>query len=525
MTPGRASWVATCLVMATCLPLDERVIVEGAGGVAGAGGVGATSGEGPGGEGGGGASAEAGATGEAGGEMGGAGGTGGASGGKGGSGGRGGGSGGKGGASGKGGTGGSAGADAGSGGSSGGGAGTAGGATVPCGDVEAGVDVSTDYVTGIMGATDIAFHSDGRAVITQKNGVITVRRVDGTTRIISGKFAGLDTNSEKGLLGVVADPATDDFYFYVSIGVTELDKNQVFRGTLDETDDVLISGAPIVASNAYGPGLEGPANLVGGGLVIHGGHLFIGVGDSGRNSQPPTNKYASCLNKPNGKILRVNLDGSIPEDNPLVGTTGVTTCSTYNGAWSSGAPDGRIFAWGLRNPWRFWVDPLTNLMWIGDVGEATREEISVGPGGTHFGWPFAEGTTTYPDLAGMNCSVMSPSTTCTPPVYDYASSGGASVTGGLIPDGCGWDNVWDGDEYYVFGDYMKNTLKGVKVTADHQGLFVPQSMVDVIPPVTMGGPVSIRMGPDGGLYVIFYNLGAVYRITPKSLCGPKCPAP
>jgi glucose/arabinose dehydrogenase len=528
MALGRASWLGACLVVATCLPLDERVIAEGAGGGAGAGGAGGTSGKGSGGNGGAGASTDAGATGEAGAETGGAGGaggTGGAGGGKGGASGRGGASGGKGGAGGTGGKAGSGGTDGGSGGSSGSGAGSAGSSTVPCGEVEAGVDVDSAYVTGVTGATDIAFHSDGRAVVTQKNGTITVRRTDGTKNIVTGTFAGLDTASEKGLLGVVVDPERDNFYFYVSFGATAVDKNQVFKGTLDATDAIVIDGAPIVASNVYGIGLEGPANLVGGGLVIHGGHLYVGVGDSGHNSRPPTNKYASCLNKPNGKILRVNLDGSIPEENPLVGTTTVTTCSQYNGAWSTGGPDGRVFAWGLRNPWRFWVDPLTNLMWIGDVGEADREEISVGPGGTHFGWPFAEGTTTYPDLDDMNCTLMSPSTTCAPPVYEYSTEGGASVTGGLIPDGCGWDNVWSGDEYYLFGDYMKNTLKGVKVTADHLGPFVPETVVDVIPPVSGTGPVSIRTGPDGALYVVFHAAAAVHRITPKSLCGPKCPTP
>jgi GTP-binding protein len=86
-------------------------------------------------------------------------------------------------------------------------------------------------------------------------------------------------------------------------------------------------------------GLEGPANHDGGGLVIHKGQLYIGVGDTGANATPPSNKYAACLNKANGKILRVNLDGTTPADNPLATLETATGCATVNAPFTMAPPD------------------------------------------------------------------------------------------------------------------------------------------------------------------------------------------
>jgi glucose/arabinose dehydrogenase len=484
---------------------------------------------------------EAGTTGEAGGEQGGTdganggaggskGGAGGASGaaggGKGGSGGVGGSAGSSGGSGGTGGSAGRSGGDGGTGNASGGGAAGSvagmsgsGGMGVPCGTVEPGFDLDVAYA--VAAATDIAFHADGRAVITIKRGDITVRHPDGTKVDLTGKFDIMTPSGNNGLLGVVSVPGTDDFYFYVSDG-TATDKNRVLKGTLNAGNDILVDSTAVIgAERGNGASLEG-TSLVGGGLVIHDEHLYVSVGDGAYGAPPPVNKSGSCLNKPNGKILRVDLAGNIPIDNPLYDTSMVTSCDTPTGAFSTAAPDRRIFAWGLRDPARFWIDPLTNLLWIGDRGGGGGEEISVGPEGSHFGWPFYEGTTAYTNLAPTSCATMSPSAPCTPPVYEYASSGG--VTGGLIPDGCGWDNVWGGNEYYLFGDFLRDTIQGIRVTSDHLGLAVPQDIIDILPAGMVNGPMSMRMGPGDALYVVQNQASSVYRLTPKSRCGPKCSA-
>jgi glucose/arabinose dehydrogenase len=144
-------------------------------------------------------------------------------------------------------------------------------------------------------------------------------------------------------------------------------------------------------------GLQGPANHDGGGLIVYKNQLYVSVGDTGANDSPPVNKYGACLNNPNGKILRVNLDGSIPGDNPLGALGEVTACTPATrttGDFTRMEPDKRIYAWGTRNAWRFWVDPMTDLLWVGNVGEVTRESIYVGGKGSNFGWPFTRAPST-----------------------------------------------------------------------------------------------------------------------------------
>jgi glucose/arabinose dehydrogenase len=249
--------------------------------------------------------------------------------------------------------------------------------------------------------------------------------------------------------------------------------------------------------------------------VIYNGQLYVGVGDTGSNASPPVNKYGSCLNKGNGKVLRVNLDGSVPTNNPLSGLTEVTACNSTTGGWTTAAPDPRIFAWGFRNPWRIWVDPMTGLLWVGDVGETSQEEISVGGGDQHYGYPFVEGTQAWGNVANKNCSSMVPSRACTAPAYSYTRSVGTAVTGGLILDRCGWPEVFGGT-HYVFGDSSGGWIRALPVNESRTG-FASNSPVQF---AFYSAPVSFRTGPDGALYVVFYGLGAVYRFTPTSDCGP-----
>jgi glucose/arabinose dehydrogenase len=385
------------------------------------------------------------------------------------------------------------------------------------------ITVDTDYVTGANNATDIAFAPDGRAVVTTKSGSVWIRHTDGTKVQRMNLFGTVDTASEKGLLGVVAHPTmANTFFFYVSNGSDTTDKHRVFRGTLDASDQLTIDMMnPVIAAGAgMGPGLRGPANHDGGGLFIHEGQLYIGVGDTGANATPPTNKFSSCLNLGNGKILRVNLDGTIPTDNPLFNETMVTSCTATGSAWGTDAPDKRVYAWGFRNPWRLWIDPHTDLMWIGDVGEVTREEISVGSGNQHYGYPFNEGTTMYGQLAGKDCSTgFAPARDCTPPVYDYGHSGGANcVIGGLIPEGCGWTTAFDGSLYYIFGDHGAGWVRALEVRPDRMGV-VSNTAIDF---GDFQGMSSFRMGLDQALYMVLDTAGAVYRFTPTNQTGSDC---
>src|SRR6185503_802218 len=267
------------------------------------------------------------------------------------------------------------------------------------GDFAAALDIDPSYVTGANGATDIAFADDGRAVITRRTGEIVVRKLDGTKSETTGQFPDLDNGfQEQGLTGVVRDPTKPNGFFFYADDGPDSDKHHVYPGLLMDDSTVTVdldSPVMIQGKNPGDSGLEGPLNHDGGGMQIYDGHLYIAVGDSGANATPPTNKYSSCLNKGNGKILRVNLDGTIPSDNPLTSETMVTACTS------------------------------TGSMWIGDVGETTREKVSVSDPassyeGQHFGYPFHEGTTDWSMDGGdlrldKDCDQdFSPSRPCVP---------------------------------------------------------------------------------------------------------------
>jgi glucose/arabinose dehydrogenase len=386
------------------------------------------------------------------------------------------------------------------------------------------LDVDPQYVSGATGATDIAWAADGRAVITTKGGTIVIRQTSGTTVQRTNVFSNVSQTAEQGLLGVVADPtAANTFYFYVSNGTDTADRHRVMKAVLNADNTFTVDATPIIAaSRNLGPGIEGPANHNGGGMFIYQNRLYVGVGDTGHNRTPPNNKYGSCLNRPNGKILRVELSGAIPTDNPLVNETAVTSCNAWSGAtaptWSSDVPDKRIFAWGFRNPWRFWVDPTSGRMWIGDVGETTREEISTGTGNMHYGWPFNEGTTPYGQLDGKDCMAgFVPGRTCTPAIHDYDNNTqGTCVVGGLIPDGCGWQTALGGT-LYLFSDFGSGWIHALTVT--NRAMGQASSTATNLGTFATSGPASMRMGPDESLYVVMNRSNGVYRFTPRDRTG------
>jgi glucose/arabinose dehydrogenase len=380
----------------------------------------------------------------------------------------------------------------------------------------------TTFASGLDGATDIAFLPDGRAVVTQRGGAVTIVKTNGAP-VKAGTITVNSGPAEQGLLGVVVDPAfaaNKTVYVYASQGNDALNRHKVLPVTIND-DNTIAARAAIVSM-----GLEGPDNHNGGGLQIYKNQLYISVGDTGHNNNG--NKYGTCLNKPNGKILRVNLDGSVPTDNPLVGATNVSGCDVFNGALNATySPDTRIFAWGLRNPFRFWIDSTTGKFWIGDVGEGTREEIDVSDAkGLHFGWPFREGLTN--GNVNGTCTATSPSKACTDPVFDYPHGDNNlnCIIGGLIPSGCGWAAPWTGR--YIFGDHGRGRLWAVDVTAARDGIMPGKLNGDssVSGSVTyfadVTGVAAIRMGNDGGLYVVSADGAFVSKITPKAQAGMNC---
>lgn len=190
-------------------------------------------------------------------------------------------------------------------------------------------------------------------------------------------------------------------------------------------------------------------------------YLSVGDGDSGVLNAPGA--FAQTRDDLLGDILRIDPRGktpyAVPGDNPFVNTPGVRP---------------EIWAYGLRNPWRFWIDPVTSAMLIGDVGFGEREEIDVAPlgrGGLNFGWPCFEGTLPFDASA-----------TCVDPVAPIwekpHSDGSCSVIGGVVIHDPRLPTLAG---RFIFGDYCNGLLSqfpvgsigAPPVTAEQLDLTVP----------------------------------------------------
>jgi MYXO-CTERM domain-containing protein len=387
------------------------------------------------------------------------------------------------------------------------------------------------FVSNIGELTDFRFLPDGRVVMTRKTGEVVVRRTDGTV-VQAGSFP-VDSDSEKGLLGVELHPqfgqgSNRTLFFYYSrsdaTGGSNDNRHRVVSITLADDNTLTANTETVLLQN-----LRGPANHDGGGLGIGpDGKLYVSVGDTGCNSGVPpggsiTNYTGTCLTTANGKILRINLDGSIPADNPLVGTAvpacDATSCDANPVPVSlTGVPRTEIWAWGFRNPFRFSFDPQTGNLWVGDVGEVTYEEVNLVTRGQHYGWPYREGSFGY-DVT--TCATLGPNgggSDCVEPKYfcSHGSTGGGidgncqSITGGVFLDSPSWPAAFRG--LYYFGDNANGNMWTLTPNGNRDGFAAsPRSNFGS----GFGTPVRFIVGPDGNLYVANESANTIVIIAPR----------
>jgi glucose/arabinose dehydrogenase len=227
------------------------------------------------------------------------------------------------------------------------------------------------------------------------------------------------------------------------------------------------------------------------------GFLYIGMGDGGGgNDDHPPFGNAQLMTTLLGKMLRIDVSPAwayaIPSDNPFVANASAP-CH-LNGAGSLPCPE--IYASGFRNPWRWSFDRVTNILWLGDVGQGALEEIDRVTRGGNYGWRCFEGT----QPTGLGCPVPPPAFIA--PVAEYARGGGAAVTGGHVYRGSAIPGLVG---RYVFGDFIQQQLW--HIAADTQPT---QRMAAG---VQTGLNIS-SFGEDiaGELYVVDYG-GGLYRLT------------
>jgi len=325
--------------------------------------------------------------------------------------------------------------------------------------------------SGISSPTVMAFAPDGRIFVAQQNGAL---RVIKNGALLATPFLQLTVNSsgERGLIGVALDPnfATNQ-YVYVYYTLPDGSRNRISRFT--GNGDVVVAGSEVVVLNL--DPLSSATNHNGGAMHFKNGLLYVAIGENANGAN------AQNLDTYHGKILRINPNGSVPAGNPF------TTGSEQRR---------RVWAYGLRNPYTFDVQPGTGRIFVNDVGQSTWEEINdATTGGLNFGWPTAEGT--------------SSNTNFTNPVFSYPHGSGdgrgCAITGGVFfnPSATNYPAQYTGR--YFFQDLCNRWINvlDLSTATPTRSAFA----------TGLGGDaLSIDVGPDGNLYYLERSTGAIYRV-------------
>ncbi|WP_026451877.1 PQQ-dependent sugar dehydrogenase [Aequorivita capsosiphonis] len=332
--------------------------------------------------------------------------------------------------------------------------------------------------------------NDERLFIVEQGGKIKIIQINGTVNSIpfldlSGQIS---NGGERGLLGLAFHPDyTNNGYFYVNYtkpnGDTQISRFSVNSGNPDLAD--MNSELPILD-------YEQPfANHNGGNLAFGpDGFLYISSGDGGGGGDP--GNRAQNINLLLGKLLRIDIDNpsggnnyGIPADNPFVDN-----------------PNAReeIWAYGLRNPWRFSFDFTDNTIWIADVGQSELEEInrvSTIEGGLNYGWRCYEGSQPFQN---QNCPQASELTF---PIAEYPHTNGkCSITGGYVYRGSLYQSL-NGD--YIFADFCTGEIGSIL----SDGNIMWSSNLP-------GSWVSFGEDVNKELYIIDLN-GGIFKIKPAEL--------
>lgn len=312
----------------------------------------------------------------------------------------------------------------------------------------------------------------GRVVVVEQPGRVHVFANDvatTSTRVFLDLTATTQFGGEEGLLGFAFHPqyqANGWCYVYRTRGAPR--RSVLSRFTVSGDPDALDPGSEVVLLEFEQPF----ANHNAGSLAFGpDGRLYVASGDGGNANDPFD--HAQSLGTLLGKILRLEPDGSVPADNPFVGTPGAR---------------GEIWAYGLRNPWRMSFDPATGDLWVGDVGQGAREEVDLVTRGANLGWPVFEGTRSNKNPTGL------PPGAFTPPVHDYGRTDGASVTGGHVYRGSAVPALVGA---YVYADFVSGNVWGLV----HDGV---QAVANVWL-ATTSGPASFGEDAAGELYVCCFD--------------------
>lgn len=339
------------------------------------------------------------------------------------------------------------------------------------------------YHPGLPGRL-LVVEQAGKVVPLQGGKLLETPFLDLTSQVSSG--------GEKGLLSIAFSP--------------DLEKhNKVYANYTAEKKQFLVSQLETIVSSfslnvTDATALKSSERVVmrivqpyenhNGGQLAFGpdGFLYIGMGDGGLRMDP--HGHGQDTQTLLGDMLRIDPTKGdpyeVPSDNPFVES-------------KRGAKE--IFAWGLRNPWRFSFDRKTGTLWAGDVGQDTEEEIDIIEKGMNYGWSIFEGTICLRmkfDCLGLNHQS---------PVVTYGRKDGVSVTGGYVYRGKLFPNL---DGIYFFGDFGSGKIWGLKY--ENGKVLWHKLMLDTELNISSFGEDS-----DGELYVVAHPQGEVYQVVEQGV--------
>ena len=294
-----------------------------------------------------------------------------------------------------------------------------------------------------------------------------------------------DAGSEEGLLGLAFDPGYEtNGYFYVYYTASPPARSVLSRFSVSPSNP-----------NEADPGSEliilevaQPYSNHNGGSLIFGpdGYLYLGLGDGGSGGDP--HGHGQNISTLLGSILRIDVSRSspaerylVPPDNPFVSLDGAR---------------GEIWAYGLRNPWRFAFDLETGLLWAADVGQNHYEEVDIIEKGGNYGWNRMEGLHCFPpsvsqcDKTGLEL-----------PITEYTHAEGCSITGGYVYRGNRVTSLYGA---YVYADFCSGKIWALRF----DGVQVTEHLELVDSPLQIS---SFGEDVDGELYILSFD-GKIYQL-------------
>jgi glucose/arabinose dehydrogenase len=306
--------------------------------------------------------------------------------------------------------------------------------------------------------------------------------VDITGPVVSG--------GERGLLGMAFHPsyAANGHVFLSYTGGASPGTSFISRFSTDPATGYLDAGTEEIIFSVP----QDFGNHNGGNIAFNpfDGFLYIGFGDGGSGGDP--RERAQDTTRILGSMVRIDVNGAAPYDIPATNRfSGNARC--VDGMGATDCPE--IYAWGLRNPWRWSFDSQTGDLWVGDVGQGQWEEVNRVELGMNYGWDDREGAHCFEPSSGCLTNNVDP-------ITEYDHSVGQSITGGYVYRGTVNASL---QGYYIFGDYVSGRIWAVDATS-------PQGTSPTQIDNTNLNISSFAEGVDGELYAVDHGGGGIYQI-------------